>query len=59
MVCDDCEGKGGWWHCLKDGFTHEVKRLKPKEVKAGSNADNHDNGIPPKDKSLGILPTIL
>jgi len=37
---------------------------KPLNVKqegglAGSNADSHDDGIPPKDKSLGILPTIL
>lgn len=31
---------------------------KKKEVLAGSSAEGHD-GIPPKDKSLGILPTIL
>ena len=29
------------------------------EVKAGCNADSHDDGIPPNTKELGILPTIL
>lgn len=33
--------------------------LKHKKVKAGCNADSHDNGIPPNTKELGILPTIL
>ena len=33
--------------------------LKHKEVKAGCNADSHDDGIPPNTKELGILPTIL
>lgn len=37
----------------------KILGLKEKEVKAGCNADSHDDGIPPKDKSLGILPTIL
>jgi site-specific DNA-methyltransferase (adenine-specific) len=33
--------------------------LKQQEVKAGCNADSHDDGIPPNTKELGILPTIL
>lgn len=30
-----------------------------KEVRVGCNADSHDDGIPPNNKLLGILPTIL
>ena len=33
--------------------------IQDKEVKAGCNADSHDDGIPPNNKLLGILPNEL
>jgi hypothetical protein len=35
------------------------KDYKKKEVMAGCNANSHDDGIPPNNKLLGILPNEL
>jgi hypothetical protein len=37
----------------------QVRKDNKKEVKAGCNADSHDDGIPPNNKLLGILPNEL
>jgi hypothetical protein len=71
-TCDDCMdwefhiASSHYHHCQLYTFCHainrslewaEFKEVEKKEV-AGCNADCHD-GIPPNNKLLGILPTIL
>lgn len=69
-TCDDCMdwdfniARSHYHHCQLYQFSYLVQRCldwaeKQKEVKAGCNADSHDDGIPPNTKELGILPTIL
>jgi hypothetical protein len=52
VKCHTCDGEGGWWRC----FNCESKTS---EVKVADGTPTTNDGIPPKDKSLGILPTIL
>ena len=40
-------------------FKIAVERVKKKEVTAECKEDSHDDGFPPNNKLLGILPTIL